>query len=67
MTATGTDPFDETVRPEVDRAEDALTEASEDEDAASTEDPSLPVEADEADVLEQRQQVPDDEDELREG
>ncbi len=65
--AASTDPFDETVRPEVDRAEDALAEPPEGEDPGSTGHRSLPVEADEADVLEQLQEVPDDEDELREG
>ncbi len=55
--------FDEPVRPEDVRVEEAFAD---DEDETVPADPALPAEANEADVLEQREEVPaDDEDELR--
>ena len=54
--------FEEPVRPEDVLVEEALV----DDDETLPEDPALPAEANEADVLEQREEVPtDEEDELR--
>lgn len=55
--------FEEPVRPEDVLVEEALVDG---DDEAVPEDPALPAEANEADVLEQREEVPtDEEDELR--
>lgn len=65
MAATGPTGLDEPVRPEDVQVEEALIDV-EDDDETVPEDPSIPDEANEADVLEQREAVPsDDEDELR--
>jgi hypothetical protein len=65
MAATPPTGFDEPVRPEDVAVEEALLDVDEDDERLPT-DPSIPPEADEADVLEQREEVPeDDEDELR--
>ena len=66
MAATGPTGLDEPVRPEDVQVEEALTDVEDDEETVP-EDPSIPDEANEADVLEQREEVPvDEEDELRE-
>jgi hypothetical protein len=52
--------FDEPVRPEDVAVEEALVDVDED---VLPEDPTIPDEANEADVLEQREEVPEDEDE----
>ena len=66
MAATGPTGLDEPVRPEDVQVEEALTDVEGDEETVP-EDASLPDEANEADVLEQREEVPvDEEDELRE-
>lgn len=52
--------FDESVRPEDVAVEEALVDVDED---VLPEDPTIPDEANEADVLEQREEVPEDEDE----
>ena len=58
--------LDEPVRPEDVQVEEALIDVEDDEDALP-EEPALPEEANEADVLEQREVLPvDDEDEVRE-
>lgn len=55
--------FDEPVRPEDVAVEEALVDVDED---VLPEDPTIPDEANEADVLEQREEVPEDEgEELR--
>jgi hypothetical protein len=54
--------FGEDVRPEDVVVEEVLIDV---DDEALPADPSLPAEADEADVLEQREEVPEDEDEVR--
>ena len=55
--------FEEPVRPEDVLVEEALVD---DDDETVPEDPALPAEANEADVLEQREEVPtDEEEELR--
>ncbi len=51
------------MRPEDDVVEEALEQVDRDDEAVATDDPSLPDEANEADVLEQREQVPEDEEE----
>ncbi len=66
MAATGPTGLDEPVRPEDVQVEEALTDVDDDEETVPG-DPSIPDEANEADVLEQREEVPvDEEDELRE-
>lgn len=65
MAATGPTGFDEPVRPEDARVEEALDDVQGDGETVPA-DPALPDEANEADVLEQRAEVPTDEDdELR--
>jgi hypothetical protein len=59
MAATGTTAFDEPVRPEDVRVEEALDG---ERDEGVPEDPAIPDEANEADVLEQRVEVPSDDD-----
>lgn len=66
MAATGPTGLDEPVRPEDVQVEEALIDVEDDDEETLPEDPALPDEANEADVLEQREAVPsDDEDELR--
>jgi hypothetical protein len=62
MTAPRPTGFDEDVRPEDVVVEEVLIAV---DDETMPADPSLPAEADEADVLEQREEVPEDEDEVR--
>jgi hypothetical protein len=62
MTAPRPTGFDDDVRPEDVVVEEALIDVDDDSPPM---DPVIPAEADEADVLEQREEVPEDEDEVR--
>ncbi len=66
MAASPSTGIDEPVRPEDVAVEEALAEVDGDEDVPAPHPVGLPDEANEADVLEQREEVPaDEDDELR--